>query len=108
MTSDKKIMNHPSFKVHKSGHIKYYRDQGFVAAFEILDKEGNRFEGFSGLAMLLIDLDYRASKPFDMDKTVFAKDIKEDGSVGTKDLTKSVGLIAIDKHGNESNPFNLE
>ena len=80
-----------------------------VTKFEskILNKEGNRFESFSGLAMLLIDLDYKANKPFDMDKTVFAKDIKEDGSVKIN-LTKSVGLIAIDKHGNESKPFNLE
>ena len=43
-----------------------------------------------------------------MDKTVFAQEIKEDGSVKIPGLTKSVGLIAIDKHGNESKPFNLE
>jgi len=81
-----------------------------VIKFEskILDKEGNRFEGFSGLAMLLVDLDYEPNTPFDMDKTVFVKDIKEDGSVEIKDFTESVGLIAIDKHGNESKPFNLE
>ena len=80
-----------------------------IVRFEskILNKEGNRFEGFSGLAMLLVDLDYEPNKPFDMDKTVFAKDIEEDGSVEIS-LTKSVGLIAIDKHGNESKPFNLE
>lgn len=75
---------------------------------KILDKEGNRFRGFSGLAMLLIDLDYEPGKPFDMDKTLFAKEIKEDGSVKINNLTQSVGLIAIDKHGNESKPFNLE
>lgn len=81
-----------------------------ITKFEskILDKEGNRFEGFSGLAMLLVDLDYEPDKPFDMDKTVFAKEIDEDGSVKLDGLTKSVGLIAIDKHGNESKPFNLE
>jgi len=81
-----------------------------ITKFEskILDKEGNRFEGFSGLAMLLVDLDYEPDKPFDMDKTVFAKKINEDGSVKLDGLTKSVGLIAIDKHGNESKPFNLK
>ena len=81
-----------------------------VTKFEskILDKDGNRFEGLSGLAMLLVDLDYEPDKPFDMDKTLFAKEIKEDGVVQINDLTKSVGLIAIDKHGNESKPFNLE
>jgi len=75
---------------------------------KILDKDGNRFEGFSGLAMILVDLDYESEKPFDMDKTIFAKEINEDGSVKITGLTKKVGLIAIDKHGNESKPFNLE
>jgi len=75
---------------------------------KILTKEGQRFEGFSGLAMLLVDLDYEAGKPFDIDKTVFAKDITDYGSMKIKGLTKRVGLIAIDKHGNESKPFNLE
>jgi DNA modification methylase len=75
---------------------------------KILDKEGKMFPGYSGLAMLLVDLDYEAGKPFDMDKTVFATDIADDGSIILEDLTKSVGLIAIDKHGNESKPYNLE
>ena len=81
-----------------------------ITKFEskILDKEGNRFEGLSGLAMLLVDLDYEPDKPFDMDKTVFAKEIDEDGSVKLDGLTKNVGLIAIDKHGNESKPSNLK
>ncbi|MFH1654157.1 MAG: site-specific DNA-methyltransferase [Pseudomonadota bacterium] len=81
-----------------------------ITRFEtkILNKEGQRFEGFSGLAMLLVDLDYEAGKPFDMDKTVFAKEIAEDGSMKIEGLTKRVGLIAIDKHGNESKPFDLE
>jgi len=81
-----------------------------ITKFEtkILDKEGKMFPGYSGLAMLLVDLDYEAGKPFDMDKTVFATDISEDGSIILEDLTKSIGLIAIDKHGNESKPYNLE
>lgn len=75
---------------------------------KILNKEGQRFEGFSGIAMLLVDLDYESKKPFDMDVTVFAKEIGEDGLVKIDNLTKKVGLIAIDKHGNESKPFELE
>jgi len=74
----------------------------------ILDKNGNKFPGLSGLAMLLVDLDYDPGKPFDMDKTIFAADIPEDGKIVFDGLTKSVGLIAIDKHGNESKPYNLE
>lgn len=81
-----------------------------ITKFEtkILNKEGKRFEGFSGIAMLLVDLDYEAGKPFDMDVTVFAKEIEEDGLIKLEGLTKSVGLIAIDKHGNESKPIELE
>ena len=81
-----------------------------ITKFEtkILDQQGSRFESFTGLSMLLVDLDYEANKPFDMDKTVFAKDIAEDGTIKISGLTKSVGLIAIDKHGNESKPFNLK
>lgn len=75
---------------------------------KILDKEGKSFPGYSGLAMLLVDLDYEAGKPFDMDKTVFATDVAEDGSIILEGLTKSIGLIAVDKHGNESKPYNLE
>ena len=75
---------------------------------KILDKEGKKFPGFSGLAMLLIDLDYEPGKPFDMDKTIFATDIAEEGKVIFEGLTKSVGIIAIDRHGNESKPYNLE
>ena len=37
-----------------------------------------------------------------------AKEIAEDGSMKIDGLTKRVGLIAIDKHGNDSKPFNLE
>jgi adenine-specific DNA-methyltransferase len=75
---------------------------------KILNKEGETFDGFSGIAMLLIDLDYEQGKPFDMDVTVFAKEIGEDGVVKIDGLTKGVGLIAIDKHGNESKPFELD
>jgi DNA modification methylase len=81
-----------------------------ITKFEtkILDKEGKRFVGVAGLAMLLVDLDYETGKPFDMDRTVFGKDITGDGSMTIEGLTSSVGLIAIDKHGNESKPFELK
>ena len=81
-----------------------------ITKFEtkILNKEGKRFEGLSGIAMLLVDLDYEPGKPFDMDVTVFAKEIDEDGLVKIDALPKKVGLLAIDKHGNESKPFELE
>ena len=81
-----------------------------ITKFEtkILNKDGTRFEGFSGISMLLVDLNYEVDKPFDMDKTVFGKEIAEDGSLKIEGLTKRVGLIAIDRHGNESKPFNLD
>ncbi|MFA6185359.1 MAG: site-specific DNA-methyltransferase [Candidatus Shapirobacteria bacterium] len=75
---------------------------------KILDGAGNRFEGISGLAMLLIDLNYVSNKPFDMDVAVYAKEIGEDGTCKVDELTPSVGVIAIDKHGNESKPFQIK
>jgi DNA modification methylase len=73
---------------------------------KILDKAGNRFPEFDGLAMLLVDIDHEASMPFDMDNTVFAKDIGEDGTFVVGNIEgKKVAVIAIDKHGNESKPF---
>lgn len=75
---------------------------------KILNKEGRRFPGLEGLAMLLIDLNHEADKPFDMDVAIYAKEIKEDGIVKIDNLTQQVGIIAIDKHGNESKVFTLE
>ena len=40
----------------------------------ILDKQGDSLKGLDGLAMLLVDVDYDG-EIFDMDRTVFAKDI---------------------------------
>jgi len=82
-------------------------DKGFkIMNFEtrILDKNGNRFPALTGLAMLLVDENYKVGKPFDMDKTVFAKDIKDGGLVEISLPSESVAIIAIDKHGNESKP----
>jgi hypothetical protein len=69
----------------------------------ILDKQGKRLKGLDGLAMLLVDVDYNG-EIFDMDRTIFAKDIDEDGEINVAGLTESVAVIAIDKHGNESKP----
>ena len=70
----------------------------------ILDKQGDSLKGLDGLAMLLVDVDYDG-EIFDMDRTVFAKDIGEDGDVKLAGLTEPIAVIAIDKHGNESKPF---
>ncbi len=77
-----------------------------ITRFEtrILDKHGDRLKGLDGLAMLLVDVDYNG-EVFDMDRTVFAKDIGENGEIKAAGLTEKVAVIAIDKHGNESKPF---
>ena len=67
---------------------------------EILNKEGKFFEGLEGLAMILIDKNYDG-KNFRMEEAVYLKDIK--GNIIKIDgLTEQIGVIAIDKHGNES------
>ena len=77
-----------------------------ITQFEtkILDKQGERLKGLEGLAMLLVDVDYDG-KIFDMDRTVFARDVGDDGVIKMTGLTESIAVVAIDKHGNESKPF---
>jgi len=41
-------------------------------------------------------------KIFDMDRTVFAKDVGDDGVIRMTGLTERIAVVAIDKHGNES------
>ena len=71
------------------------------------DKDGNKFEGLDGLSMVLIDKDYDG-EIFTMEEAVYLKDIETDpkkedyGVIKVKDLSDKVGIIAIDKHGNES------
>ena len=65
-----------------------------------------RLNGLDGLAMLFVDVDYNG-EILDMDRTVFAKDISDDGEIKMTGLTESIAVIAIDKHGNESKPFIL-
>ena len=64
-------------------------------------------EGFAGLAMFLIDVDYNGEL-FDMEKTVFAKNLGENGEIKVSGLTDNIAVIAIDKHGNESKPFIIQ
>jgi len=71
---------------------------------KIVDNQGERLKGVDGLAMLLVDVDYNG-EIFDMDRTVFAGDIGENGEIYVTGMTESVAVIAIDKHGNESKPF---
>ena len=54
--------------------------------------------------MLLAAVDYNG-EIFDMDRTVFAKDISENGEIKMAGFTESAAVIAIDRHGNESKPF---
>ena len=77
-----------------------------ITRFEtrILDKQGDSLKGLDGLAMLLVDVDYNG-EIFDVDRTVFAKDIGENGEIKATGLTESIAVVAIDKHGNESKPF---
>jgi DNA modification methylase len=72
-----------------------------------LDGAGNRFEGLDGLAMVLIDKDYDG-EVFKMESAVYAKQVNKDGSFSIDDLTQRVGVIIIDKHGNETDLIVLE
>lgn len=71
---------------------------------KILDKNKRVFEGYTGLAMLLVDDQHIAGNPFDMDHTVYLDQVKDDGTIEIPDLKGPVAVIAIDKHGNESKP----
>jgi adenine-specific DNA-methyltransferase len=73
----------------------------------ILDRNGEKYPGIEALAMLLVDVDYD-DNIFDMDVTVFAKDIFQKKEVRISGLTNRVAVIAIDRHGNESQPYILK
>jgi len=102
------LINSTGFYFNDNVEIEVERiKQGLkITRFEtkILDKQEKRLKGLDGLAMLLVDVDYD-DEIFDMDRTVFAKDISADGEIRMTGLTESVAVIAIDKHGNESKPF---
>lgn len=69
----------------------------------ILNRDGEKHEGHSGLSLILIDLDYDG-KVFDMEIAVYAKEMKEGGEVDLAGVTGKTAVIAIDRHGNESKP----
>jgi len=102
------LINSTGFYFNDDVEIEIERiKQGLkITRFEtkILDKQEKHLKGLDGLAMLLVDVDYDC-KIFDMDRTVFAKDIGDDGKIRMTGLTESVAVIAIDKHGNESKPL---
>ena len=101
------LINSTGFYFNDNVEIEVERiKQGLkITMFEtkILDKQGERLKGLDGLAMLLVDVDYDG-EIFDMDRTVFAKDISDDGEIRMTGLTESIAVVAIDKHGNESKP----
>ena len=102
------LINSTGFYFNDDVEIEVKRiKQGLkITRFEtkILDKQEKRSKGFDGLAMLLVDVDYDG-KIFDMDRTVFAKDIGDDGKIRMTGLKERIAVIAIDKHGNESKTF---
>lgn len=106
------LVTSTSFYFNEDVEIEVVREKSGlkITKFEtkILDGDGNKFEGINGLAMLLVDLNYEANKPFDMDVAIYSKEIGEDGICKVENLTPSVGVIAIDKHGNESKPIQIK
>lgn len=84
------------FKVKKTG-------KGFkVATFKttITDTNEKAFDGLDGLAMILVDTEYDG-ETFKVDSCFYQKDLK-DGEVVLKEVSSKTALIAVDKHGNES------
>ena len=102
------LINSTGFYFNNDVEIKVKKTkQGLkITRFEtrVLDKHGECLRGLDGLAMLLVDVDYDG-EIFHMDRTVFARDVGENGEIKVAGLTESIAVIAIDKHGNESRPF---
>jgi hypothetical protein len=90
------------FNEEVSMKIKTGKDGFKIEEFstKILNTNKELFKGIEGLAMILVDNDYDG-KVFDIDQTVYAKDI-EDGLVTIMGITDKTAIIAVDKHGNES------
>lgn len=68
----------------------------------ILNQDKERYEGLKGLSMILIDKNYNG-QAFNLDQAIYKNEISEEGIVKMEELTGNSHLIAIDKHGNESN-----
>ena len=69
----------------------------------ILNREGAAYQGLAGLSLLLVDLDYNGQS-LNLDRAVYAKELKEGGEVELTGVTPKTAIIAIDRHGNESPP----
>ena len=68
----------------------------------ILRKDGQqRYEGLEGLAMIMVDSNHDPEKGFTVDGVFYHKDLKDD-LVPLQTVTETTRLIAIDRHGNES------
>ncbi|MDD5689544.1 MAG: site-specific DNA-methyltransferase [Caldisericia bacterium] len=100
-----RLISSSAFYFNEEVKIKLHIvDHGFqITEFKtnILDKNNNRFKGLNGLSMLLIDKNYDG-KVFNLDVALYQKDISEDGKVSIDGLNQHSVIIAIDKHGNES------
>ena len=100
-----KLISSVGFYFNETVSVKVERSKrGLrITGFEttILDSTGKRCKGLEGLAMLLIDTDYREETGFTVDAVNYAKDIKDKG-VSVKGVSEKTAVIAIDRHGNES------
>ena len=78
--------------------------RGFnIAKFgtSILDREERLYEGLEGLAMILVDSEYDEERGFTVDLVIYQKDLKGEEAI-VAGITPKTAIIAIDKHGNES------
>ena len=105
------LINSTGFYFNNSVEIEVQRTRTSlkITRFDsgILDKNGLKHKGLDALAMILVDVDYNGNV-FDIEATVFAKDISGQKEIKIAGLTNSIAVIAIDKHGNESKPFILK
>ncbi|MCX5809951.1 MAG: site-specific DNA-methyltransferase [Proteobacteria bacterium] len=69
----------------------------------ILTKDGKLFEGMDGLSLVLVDFNYDG-QTFNLDKAVYAKEIESSGEIEIDGISEKTAIIAIDRHGNESQP----
>jgi hypothetical protein len=99
-----KLVSSVGFYFNQEVKLKVKKTNGGfqIEIFEtaITDREGKRFDGLDGLAMILVDADYDG-EIFKIDAAIYQKDIKEN-KVTLKGLGSRSALIAIDKFGNES------
>lgn len=100
-----RLISSTAFYFNEEVKIKTKRKKdGFIIeefSTNILNANKEMFTGLQGLSMILVDFDYNG-KVFNMDRVVYAKDIKDGGFVKVSELSDKSAIIAIDRHGNES------